>query len=1501
MWVGYICGGDEAFWENAELLQCRDCVASLLAVPVYCCLGMYLVATRNQCCRPEGLNYKLITTCLLIQASLPLFIFFGTRSLTFGDWLGWSSSIVFWATMFVTWQGASLQSACLLVMAARIPSTWASAARLPGGWDMPSFIHLAESALCLLLFCLLTNRSDAAVSLPSKWLFMWAGQLLNLGAKRVIEIDDTLDPQLDMKETQHSFEVHLLTHAFDVRRALFLTFRGSYLMVGFYRLLVGLSVFCFPLLLRSFLDYLTMDGATWKGSLYVIGLSLVVVIPAVLREYQEYQARLLMLKIRDVLLALVNKQTFRLPEAVRQKAVRATSTTFLISTDCSNITELPRVTFEIPVKLAQICLGFYLLYLQVDWAFLTGIGVVLLILAANTQAAFYVLKESRDINIKSETRVRKVSSLLGNMSALKCQGWTNLGKEMVQDARITELAALQRRQYCDALCAFLWYTTPVWVSLCIFLSYRGFYESNALSPARVVSSLVLFDLLIHPLNVLPYDITRRSEIDRSVNAVEGYLSIPPVRADITCPVGICIEAKGTFSWSDVCTQVSSTTISITLKSGEYVGVIGRKGSGKSSFLWALAGEMLQESGVYSRKGSIAFAPSTPCVFSGSVYDNILVGKAYDEKLFLEVTDAVSLEKCFADCNVIVSPEDPTLRTAQAAKICLARCLYMCADLLLLDDPYQHLDEMEASCLHEYLSAHRNTVVVATRNFRLLRDCTTIIEMTSGEHCTAEPSAILEEISDTIRQSVVAAALLLAATCNTSEHHVAATPTRSWDGECQLERYTNTAVDIPEQPRVVMKGTWTLICQETGKLTAGLVVGALIVMQGTHVFADWWVCHWIDSDSYSDWTYLFVLGVVAVGHAGAALCKCIVHAYGGIKLSELLHTLLLDSIMSAPVAFFKANHVASLLTCLSDDVSVIDEDLPLHLGELATQSFRLLGAVCVLGLFNLYTLFGVIPVVVLFVIVRQYFEETMRELKRLDFETSTKLQAHNDEISTGVASLKVNVGYVLQMCEDVLAQSQRVKYSICAVSCWLRLRLQLAGYVCVTVCSTVAVANHKHGDRHVALAGLALFYSYSITQWMGSLVTTVSELQATLLSVQRVNEYSMLKSDIIDEGPYRPKLYPKTGRVTFQQVSVSIGSPSGTCKQWCSYPKAFDGILCRHGGEIPGDHWSCCGSTSEKGKCMPLFTKHIHPHTGEWRQRALHQTLSNVNFQISPGHRVALVGKSGSGKTTLMELLLNLQEPSGGVITLDGKTYDKLSTKCIRQAVALLGQVPLLLDGTIHMNLDPTGQYSRNMCLAALRSVQLEGYPLHYDIGERGRRLSDAEKQLLCVARIVLRGMAREEYKKVPPLRLILMDNALCHCSVQVEKMVHRVLKEWFRRATVVVVTNKLDVVTESDSMLVLRDGIVVEDRDVCDTMLHQIFQVSADRDILQKTEGSVGSPSSRKPPSSHASQSSFDFRRSLGAEDAASLNFSPNTDPTSTVDPLFGTTKRTKARQHLRF
>jgi ABC-type multidrug transport system fused ATPase/permease subunit len=613
-----------------------------------------------------------------------------------------------------------------------------------------------------------------------------------------------------------------------------------------------------------------------------------------------------------------------------------------------------------------------------------------------------------------------------------------------------------------------------------------------------------------------------------------------------------------------------------------------------------------------------------------------------------------------------------------------------------------------------------------------------------------------------------------------------------------------------------------------------LLALLLASKGANQASNYWLSYWTHTGAgigglAQDW-YLeiyagFVLAVVVFTFAQAS-------AFGlaTTASSRRLHNAVFASIMRAPQAYFDTQPIGRILSRFTGDMDAVDVLLPTSMEQAAEYLTMVLLSIVVIAAVFPYFLLPLVPIASIFLFITQFFRKGSRELKRLDSIARSPLVTHMQATLQGLVTIRAfgQAPRFTSTNEIVVNHSTQSWWAFYVVNRWVAIRLDYMTAMISTISVIFCVA--EYGNISPGLAGLVIVSALQTGGIMQFAVRQVSEVESYLTSVERLEQYAtQIPHEPVTSGP---PLADEEAVAAIKQTTTTVQGENGATKEQVTVSTTTEGVALAFPERTVN---AALSSVTVRRRAEFKHEKAFdawYPDTwnralvaAAWPRRGVLQfedvclryrpglplVLQGVSFTVAAGHRMGVVGRTGAGKTSLTLALYRLMEVSSGRILLDGVDISRINVYHLRSRLAIIPQTPTLYSGTVRSNLDPFGQVSDEALLAALSSAGLaefvNGHPLGLgrEIAEGGANVSAGEAQLLCLARALLRGITGHT-------RVYVMDEATASTDAATDSAIQRTIRHapGMAGATMLVIAHRLASVMDSDRILVLDKGRVVE-------------------------------------------------------------------------------------------
>ncbi|XP_061509612.1 multidrug resistance-associated protein 1 isoform X10 [Anopheles gambiae] len=1285
---------------------------------------------------------------------------------------------------------------------------------------------------------------ELAASFPSRIFFAWFDRLAWVGFRKPLEVDDLwkMKPEDSSKEVSPAFLHHwneTLEKTYQSREtsndvtfkklgnsarvdfrttkakniasilpALIKTFGGTFLLGSFLKLGQDLLTFASPQILKLIIGFVGGEEPMWKGLMYAITLFVVAGTQTLLLGQYFNRMFFVGLRIRTALISAIYRKALIISNSAR-KGSTVGEIVNLMAVDAQRFMDLTTYINMIWSAPLQIGLALYFLWQILGPSVLAGLAVMIILIPVNGVIANMIKTlQIKQMKNKDE-RVKLMNEVLSGIKVLKLYAWEPSFEQQILKIRDKEVKVLKSAAYLNAGTSFIWSCAPFLVSLVTFATYVLVDENNVLDASTAFVSLSLFNILRFPLSMLPMLISNMVQTSVSVNRINTFLNqeeLDPdnVQHDEKESSPLLIE-NGVFSWGGEETTLKN--INVRVEKNQIVAVVGTVGSGKSSLLSAFLGEMDKISGRVNTLGRIAYVSQQAWIQNATLKDNILFGKPMDQRRYARVIEACALKP---DIEMLpggdmteIGEKGINLSGGQKQRVSLARAVYNDADVYFLDDPLSAVDSHVGKHIFEQVIGPsgllaKKTRVLVTHGITYLPNTDKIFVLREGEisesgtyqelmdkkgafaefliqHLqeVSEEEEDLDEIKQQLENSVGGEELLnqlkrsnskrsrSESTSETGSVKDISRQNSTTDSNTSLRR--RTSEKAPEVAKTKLIETeksetgsvkWEVYKHYLKSIGLTLSVATVIlnmIFQGFSIGSNLWLSRWSTDDTAGNDTsrrdmYLGVYGAFGAGQAFLSFFCDLSPQLGTWRAAKHLHATLLQAVLRLPIAFLDITPTGRILGRFSKDVDILDNTLPITVSELNYCFFEVVATLVVISISTPIFAAVIVPIGILYYAVQRFYVATSRQLKRLESVSRSPIYSHFGETIQGVQTIRaysVQDRFILESDEKVDGNQLCYCPSIIA-NRWLAVRLEMVGNLIILFAALFAVLGRE--TMNAGLVGLSVSYALQITQTLNWLVRMTSDVETNIVAVERIKEYGETKQEAAWELPNStlPRDWPEQGMVEFRDFQVRY----------------------REGLEL---------------------------------------VLRGISFTVNGGEKVGIVGRTGAGKSSLTLALFRIIESAGGSIVIDGQDISQLGLHALRSRLTIIPQDPVLFSGTLRINLDPFNAQSDDDIWKALEHAHLKTFVkgltagINHEVTEGGENLSVGQRQLICLARALLRKT-----------KVLILDEATAAVDLETDDLIQRTIRTEFKDCTVLTIAHRLNTIMDSDKVIVLDKGQIVE-------------------------------------------------------------------------------------------
>ncbi|KAL0247372.1 hypothetical protein I308_104408 [Cryptococcus tetragattii IND107] len=808
-------------------------------------------------------------------------------------------------------------------------------------------------------------------------------------------------------------------------------------------------------------------------------------------------------------------------------------------------------------------------------------------------------------------------------------------------------------------------------------------------------------------------------------------------------------------------------INLNIAKGSLTAIVGAIGSGKSSLLQGLMGEMRRTTGSVTFSGSTSLCAQTPWIQNATVRENILFGQPWDEERYWAAIRDSSLE---ADLELLedgdgteIGEKGINLSGGQKQRVNIARAVYYNAEIIALDDPLSALDAGvgKAVFFNAIISAlSGKTRVLVTHALHLLPYVDNIIMMEDGKISEVGTYQGLKERNGAFAKLIkeFGNEELVEEKMETEQEAVESSGSTITHDRSNMMSKGNarTLMQIEERNvGALKKGTFfDYLKAGNGVFMVPVLLFCIAVAQSFYVITSFWLVWWEETKwPQPSGFYMGIYAGLGVGLAITLFFQGFANAMINYFASVNIHHNAISRVMLAPQAFFDTTPLGRIMNRFSKDTDTIDNTLSDAMRMAISTMANIVGSVILLAIIEPYFLIAMGVVSLLYLHNAIFYRRSSREFKRIDSILRSSLYSHFSESLSGVATIR-SYGEIERFFEDNIHRvdiENRAYYLTIVNQRWLGLRLDFLGSLLsfsvaiIVVCSSSVSASN---------GGLGLSTIVSVQQAFSWLVRQIAEVENDMVGAERIMHYA---NELEQEFPHQiegtkpPASWPSEGSIEFKDVRM------------------------RYRPELP-------------------------------------DVLKGLTLNVGGSEKIGVVGRTGAGKSSIMVALFRMSELSNGFIKIDGVDVSKIGLNDLRSGISIIPQDPLLFSGTLRSNIDPFNTKTDAELYDTLRRSHLIGssdssqnsdsqnrFNLDTVIEEEGGNLSVGERSLVSLARALVKNT-----------KILVLDEATASVDLETDAKIQETIRQEFRDRTLLCIAHRLQTILAYDRILVMSDGQVAE-------------------------------------------------------------------------------------------
>ncbi|KAF5303202.1 hypothetical protein FQA39_LY10115 [Lamprigera yunnana] len=1170
---------------------------------------------------------------------------------------------------------------------------------------------------------------------------------------------------------QREWETEKKKHNPSLLKVIFRMFGKVYIIMGILYFILGTSGSLLkPRLKGKLVSYFSPNQtALSEVDAYYYGVSLVgfSLLYTLLLHYYFFILEQIGLKIKIALASLIYKKSLKLSSVTMSQKGTGDVVT-LITKDLNTLEGACHTGNHLWVGSIQVFILTYMMYEEIHISALIGTLIIILSMPIQALIGRYLAVFRRRTGEKTDRRVRTTQEMLTALRVIKMYTWELFFEDTITTQRNEEIRDWRILSYLKITAHALGGLITKASLYVAIITFTVMGNHVTAENAFVVTGCfaILNPIVTH---FIPASIGCLSESYASLRRIRNFLVLEEIKQTfqvekIKAQEPIILVKEINVKYENYILR--NINLSITPGLTVITGVVG---AGKSTLLKLVFGDVNNVDGVVQVAGRVSYSSQEPWLFPSTIKQNIIFNEKFDEDRYRNVIQACDLEK-----DLFVLPEGDQTRVidkglnlsrGQKMRINLARAVYKVADIYLLDDCLSAVDDHVGKhifqhCFKKFL--HNKICIFVTYKEEFISKSDDIILLKDGVVLFHGNYEGLITCNDYTSEYV-----------GVTDEEINNEPTiivKKGNGKND-DLFGNEYEESKLLPRVaqniyaeftnegtVKKEVYFAYFKSAGGIKVFIiVVVAAIIAQAIFSWSDYFVSDWVDieqqmssnrvnsttdseiykklEDSRNNILTRYSLITASLFFIAIFKTGCFIYFFS--EAAKNIHKMVLRSIMKAYMPFFDINLSGNILNRLSRDLAILDETMPIIVFEVISIIIFLVSILFVISTVNAIFLIPSAVLLAVLVLARWLYISTSRSFRRLEGATRSPLIGQFNATLEGLSTIRASEAEHILEKEFDNHQNLYNSAVFTNISISRALGFYLDFISSVYIAAIVLSFLIFQIESLAGTVGLVLTQAFYLTGILQWGVRRWADLENQMTAAERILEYRTIDSEV-KEGT-RPSNWPSNGKVIFKDVSLRY---SQNCER----------------------------------------------------------VLKDINFEIQPKQKIGIVGRTGAGKTSIISVLFRLYE-FRGTISIDDVDINTVAVDVLRANISIIPQDPVLFNGNIRDNLDPYKQFVDKDLWDALQQVEMKEAitSLTYEITDGGSNFSIGQRQLLCLARALIRKN-----------KILVLDEVNANMDRETDILIQETIKKRFSDCTVITIAHRINTVMDSDKIIVMDLGNVLE-------------------------------------------------------------------------------------------